>query len=243
MSNNYFNDNNECLPKRINETHQLALFVCDTSGSMGGVPITNLMKAVNNFKKSACEDKKAADVIAVAVLGFNHDTWLVQGWHPVSEMEPVQMRASGGTDISKALNTAVQMVRERCLYPSYAGNLYKPVIVLITDGYGGDVSEVAKLIQRRIEEKKLQLWILCAKDYDKETVAKLCQKGKDGKPRFVFELEDKNGYDFSQFFNILSKTLVEVSHRAPGEENNIRVTRDEVDNLKVPDLNAWLNDD
>lgn len=243
MDNSYFNDYEEYLPKKVNEAHQLVAFACDMSDSMSGTPIANLVKAVNGFRKSVCQDEKAADVIDVAVLGFNHDTQLVQGWRPVSEMETVQMSASGGTNISKALDTVIQMVRERCQHPSYAGNLYKPVVVLITDGYGGDVTEVAKLIQRRIEEQKLQLWILCVKGYDEATIAKLCQKGKDGKPRFVFELENENGYDFSQFFNLLSKTLVTVSGGALGEKVNIRVTRDEMDNLKVPDLNAWLNDD
>lgn len=140
-------------------------------------------------------------MIDVAVLGFNHDTRLVQGWHPVSEMEPVQMSASGGTDISMALHTAVQMVRERCLHPSYAGNLYKPVIVLITDGCGGDVSEVAKVIQRRIEEKKLQLWILCAKDYDKETT---------GNAENVYQVRNKKGSDLS----ILSSLIVQVTRHS-----------------------------
>lgn len=58
MSNNYFNDNNECLPKKVNETHQLALFVCDTSGSMDGAPITNLMKAVKASRRACAKTRR-----------------------------------------------------------------------------------------------------------------------------------------------------------------------------------------
>lgn len=240
MTSNTFNDYAALPPENVNEPHQHVVLVCDKSFSMAGKPIENLNLAINRFSKDVCKDEKAARVIETAVIAFNEEPEVVQDWRPITEMNPISLVANGSTNISNALNLAIKMCRERtALMPTES---HKPVIVLITDGYGGDVAEVAGLVQKRIADNKMQMWILGVKGYDEATVAALCQKSPDGKPKFVMELKDGEGYDFSQFFGLLSKSIKAVSVSSPNSKVHVDVSREETDNLNVPDLDAWLND-
>ena len=107
---------------------------------------------------------------------------------------------------------------------------------MITDGYGGDVTEIARIIKQRTADKKMQLWVLAVKGYDKETVAKLT----DGKR--VFELVDEAGYDFTDFFDFMAISIKAVSTSSPDQRIHVDNPLEKEDtNLKVPDLDDWLN--
>lgn len=224
---------------RINETRMPILILCDGSISMGGLPINNLNCSVNRFAKDICKDTKAAQCVDVAVVSFNDTPKLEQDWRPVTQMRPLELKASGGTNLSAALNDAVRMLRERGYYYEDMGMEVKmPYLILITDGYGGDVSETAELIRQRTADKKMKLWVLAVKGYDKETVAQLT-----GGKR-VFELVDEEGFDFSEFFDFMAVSIKAVSTRAANERVNIESNiGKEGSNCRVPDLDAWLNED
>ena len=113
-----------------------------------------------------------------------------------------------------------------------------PYLILITDGYGGDITEIAEVIKKRTDDRKMKLWVLAVKGYDKATVAKLT----DGKR--VFELVDENGFDFSEFFDFMAVSVKAVSTSAPGQDTvsvKHNIGRDG-STCRVPDLDAWLND-
>lgn len=240
MASKTFNDYGALPPENVNEPHQHVIFVLDRSISMNGKPLENLLLAINRFPQDVCQDPKAARVIETAVIAFNDQAEVVQDWRPITAMNSISLVAGGSTNISNALELAVKMCRERTnLIPT---ECHKPAVVLITDGYGGDVSEVSKLIQQRIADKKMQMWILCVKGYDEATVASLCQKDANGNPKFVAELVDENGYDFTQFFKMLSKSMKAVSVSSPGSNVHVNLPPEERDNLQIPDLDAWLND-
>lgn len=235
-----FGDYNDLPAVNINEPHCLVLILADCSGSMKGLAIENLMKSINRFKADVCSDPKAAKRLDVAVLGFNHDTNVVQGWRPITQMEPVHFVADGGTNLNKALLEGVEMLRSRGhYYEDQDIELRLPMMVLISDGYGGDISEAAALIKQRTADKKMQLWALGAKGYDKETMAKLT----DGKR--VFELVDEDGYDFHEFFQVIAEVSKKRSTSAPGEKIKIDSTAGQVDkgsNCRVPNFDEWLNE-
>ena len=54
-------------PKHVNEPHMPVIILCDTSGSMSGVPIRNVNLSVNRFAKDVCKDPKASGLVDVAV--------------------------------------------------------------------------------------------------------------------------------------------------------------------------------
>ena len=162
---------------------------------------------------------------------------MVQGFRPITELQPVQFTAGGGTNIPAALDMAINKIRERCnLYAENGIEIKMPYIILITDGYGGDVTEIARIIKQRTADKKMQLWVLAIKGYDKETVAKLT----DGKR--VFELVDEAGYDFTDFFDFMAISIKAVSTSSPDQRIHVDNPLEKEDtNLKVPDLDDWLN--
>lgn len=238
MSNYNYGDYEEVAPKVCNEPHMPVLIAGDISGSMTGLPIQNLNKSINRFASDVCKDPKAADLVDVAVIGFNEAPHIEQNWRPVSEMNQVEFTAGGGTNISAALEKGVDMLRERGhLYEDVGIEVKMPYLILITDGYGGDVTEIAKKIKQRTADRKMKLWVLAVKGYDKATVAQLT----DGKR--IFELVNEDGYDFTEFFDFMAVSVKAVSTSAPGQET-VNVKSDigrEGSSCRVPDLDDWLN--
>lgn len=235
MNRNYnFND---YPPENVNMQHMPVAIVCDTSGSMSGTPIQNVNLSVNRFTEDVCKDPKAAGLVDVAVISFNHEPTVVQGFRPITELQPVQFSAGGGTNISAALEMAINKIRERChLYEENGIEIKMPYIILITDGYGGDVTEISRIIKQRTADKKMQLWVLAVKGYDKETIAKLT----DGKR--VFELVNEDGYDFTDFFDLMAISIKVMSKSSSDQRIHVdNPLGKENTNLKVPNLDDWLN--
>lgn len=239
MANYNYGDYEEVAPENINESHMPVLIAGDISGSMAGLPIQNVNKSINRFASDVCKDPKAAGRVDVAVIGFNDAPHIEQNWRPITEMNQVNFVAGGGTNISAALEKGVEMLRERGhLYEDVGIEVKMPYLILITDGYGGDVTEIAKVIKQRTADRKMKLWVLAIKGYDKESVAQLT----DG--RRVFELVNEDGYDFSEFFDFMAVSVKAVSTSAPGQDTvsvKSNIGR-EGSTCRVPDLDAWLND-
>ena len=237
MSKNFNFNDYPIPPTHVNMPHMPVIILCDVSGSMGGTPIQNVNLSVNRFAADVCKDPKAAGLVDVAVMSFNEAPHIEQEFRPITELQPVKFSAGGGTDISSALEMAVQKLRERGhLYEDNGIEVKMPYIILITDGYGGDVTEIAKTINQRTADKKMQLWVLAIKGYDKETVAKLT----NGKR--VFELVNEGGYDFTEFFDFMAVSVKAVSTSSPDQRIHVdNPLKKEGTNLKVPDLDEWLN--
>lgn len=233
-----FGDRGALPPVNINERHLLVTLLLDNSGSTYGTPIQNINAAVNRFAKDVCKDEKAAGLVDTCVISFNDAPSLVQDWVPIDKMAPINLTAGGGTDISAALDFAIKKTRERThLFESNGGELFTPFIIMLTDGYGGDVTEISKVIKKRTDDKKMKLWTLCVKGYDKESIAKLTE-GKR-----VFELVDEVGYDFTDFFDFMALSVKAVSTSSPDERVHVENPLEKKDtNLRVPNLDAWLND-
>lgn len=238
INNFNFNDYDELPPVNINEEHMPIVLAVDISGSMAGKPIENLMKSVNRFKDDVCKDPKVAGRLDIAVVAFNSEVFVEQNWRPIEQMNPVSFVAGGGTNLSAALEKSVEMLKERGhLYEDHGIGVKMPYLILITDGYGGDVTAVSEEIRQRVADKKMQQWVLAVPGYDKETVAKLT----DGKR--VFELIDEAGYDFSEFFDFMTVSIKAVSVCAPGER--VKIDSDigkEGSTCRIPNLEEWLND-
>lgn len=104
--------NEDVMPKILNanESHMACLMLLDTSGSMAGTPIDELNKGLNKFCEDVCKDDTTKEVLDVAVVEFNSDKRVVQNFVPVPYMEPVNLGAGGGTNMSPAIRTAIDMV-------------------------------------------------------------------------------------------------------------------------------------
>ena len=237
--NKFYVDDMETIdPKRVGELHMLILLLLDTSGSMQGTAIRNLQTSVNRFKNDIITNPKVADIVDICVMGFNGEPYLIQNWRPVSEMNEVNLTATGGTNLTAALEGALSKMRERTDQAYQDGvEIRVPWIILISDGYGGDVTEIGKVMRHRNDTKRSKLWFLGAQGYDKETAAKLT----DGK--CVFELTDEAGYDFTQFFDFMSESIKTVSLSRLGEHIHVDdPTEKPGATIRKANLDDWLND-
>lgn len=181
---------------RAAEPHMAMLFLIDVSDSMNGTTISKLNESINKFKDQICTDRIAAEILDVAIVTFNHETQVVMPFTPVTDMEPVNLVASGGTEIATAVQVALDMIDERCrFYRCHAGTEpYKPWVFMISDGYGGDVSAVSKLIRQKEKDGFLKFCALGVEGYDSKTLHQLCGDK-------VLKLD---GYDFTGFFDWIS---------------------------------------
>lgn len=202
---------NEEVPAIINanEAHMACLLLLDTSGSMAGTAISELNSGLNRFKTEVCEDKTARDVLDIAIVEFNTNFNVIQDFVPIEYMQPVNLYANGGTNMAPAIEKAITMVDERSrFYRRTGSNPYKPWIVMVSDGFGGDISGVAEKIKTMEKDEKLNFFSLGVEGYDPKTLHELSGKK-------VMKL---TGYDFASFFNWINKSMRSVSRSSPGEK-------------------------
>ena len=98
-------------PKNVHMQHMPVALLLDLSGSMNvpdGRPIRNLNLAANKFIEEVARDPAASGLVDVAVIGFNDEATVIQGFRPVTEIQPLDLTAGGGTNLSAALELAVQ---------------------------------------------------------------------------------------------------------------------------------------
>ena len=195
-----------------NLSHMALAFVVDISGSMSGTPINELNAALNRFKSEVCEDKNTRRILDIAIVTFNHETKIVQNFRSITEMEPVNLVASGGTSMSEAIETAIQLINARSReYQNSGATPYKPWIILISDGMPGDnIDDTAREVRALEDKGKLKFWSLGVEGYDANTLKKFSKR--------VMKLE---GYSFYGFLDWASKSMRAVSVSAPTEEPKI----------------------
>lgn len=187
-----------------NEQHMAVLFLIDTSGTMTGEPINEVINAINHFREEIIKNKELKDVLDVAVVEFNSTVRVVQEFVPVEFMEPVSFSTYGSSNRKLGLQMAIDMIGVRRRFYRHAGmEPYCPYLILITDDGCSDesIDDITKMIHQYEEENILRLWILLTKDSDPNRV-----KDEEITKR-VFSLDS---IDISKMFNwILCGTPVD----------------------------------
>lgn len=192
-----------------NEPHMACLLLLDTSGSMSGQPIDELNIGLNKFKADVCQDKTTQDILDIAIVQFNDSPAVVQEFVPIGYMQPVNLSADGGTNMEPAISMAIQMVNERSRFYRRSGTEpYKPWIIMISDGFGGNVDNIANTIHDMEEKQKLKFFSLGVEGYDPKVLHQLSGEK-------VMKLKD---YDFTSFFSWVNKSMRSVSVSSPGEK-------------------------
>ena len=137
----------------------VALMV-DVSGSMGGRPIEAVNNALEQFRNELWRDTLATLRAEIAVVAFNHNV----RWDDFSSVEsftPKKFRASGGTRISLAINTALDLLDTRKqVYRENGISYFRPIALLLTDGRPEHDTpvEIANVRERlMIEEENRQV--------------------------------------------------------------------------------------
>lgn len=200
-----------------NPTPRVPVALClDSSGSMMGEKIRELIEGVNLFYDAIDEDDDAHDAAEVSIVEFNSRVKLVQDFASIDLLaKPMQgMHATGGTALGEGVNLALDTLEKRKAVYSGAGVLYyQPWLVLMTDGQpNGSSSELDRAVQRvtdLVAEKKLTVFpIGIGSDADMSVLGRF---SPNRPPLRLRELS------FKEFFEWLSKSVSRVSRSTPGD--------------------------
>ena len=192
-----------------NEPHVACVLLLDTSGSMGGQPIESLNRAVNDFKVQTGMDELAKKRVDISIVEFNSEVRVVQDFVPLPRMEPVRLEANGMTSMGKAIDMAIDKVKERMRFYASMGTPNFPAhIFMITDGAPTDDITAAqeRLRQEQEDKKKIKFFAIGVPGYEKDVLKSLTKR--------CIELQDTN---FEGIFNWISKSMVTVSVSKVGD--------------------------
>ena len=119
----------------------------------GGIKVVN--DALAQFKADISADPLASLRIEISLVSFNHTVDYVD-FCSAQQFEPPELTAGGGTKISRAINTALDLLsRRKQEYRANGISYYRPIVVLLTDGQAEHDSpeELAEVQERLIAEE------------------------------------------------------------------------------------------
>lgn len=111
------------------------VILLDVSNSMSGERIRELNHALQRFEKDIKDSTLKASRSDIAVVAFNHETWVVKDFTNGHDFKAPTLSASGGTRMSSAIHKALDMCETR--KETYRRNgiaYYRSMILLLTDG-------------------------------------------------------------------------------------------------------------
>lgn len=200
-----------------NPTPRVPVSLCiDTSGSMMGDKIRELLEGVNLFYNAIDEDDDAHDSAEVSIVAFNSGAALLQDFASIEGLErDISISPNGTTHLGEGVNLALDTLEKRKALYSGSGVLYyQPWLVLMTDGQpNGDKQALERAVQRvstLVADKKLTVFpIGIGSDADMNVLARF----SPGRPPLRLK-----GLNFKEFFEWLSKSVSKVSQSMPGGE-------------------------
>ena len=128
------------------------VLVLDVSGSMKGRRMDTLNQSVREFKTQVCEDQLTSIRAEIAVIAFSDRPRVAQEFVTADKFKPENLDVEGGTKIGIAVVKALDMVEERKQSYRLGGvSYYRPIIIVITDGYPEhDTPEEIEEARRRV---------------------------------------------------------------------------------------------
>lgn len=200
-----------------NPTPRVPVSLClDTSSSMNGTPIQELVRGVNLFYDAIDEDEDAHDSAEINIVEFNSSAGLVHDFASIERLQRVtSLTANGSTAMGAGVHLALDTLENRKATYSGSGVLYyQPWLVLMTDGAPTDnIDSAAKRVTELVSAKKLTVFpIGIGPSADMRTLASF----SPNRPPLRLD-----GLKFKEFFEWLSKSVARVSRSTPGDTVNL----------------------
>lgn len=196
-----------------NPTPRVPVSLClDTSSSMSGSPIQELVRGVNLFYDAIDEDDDAHDSAEINIVEFNSSAALVHDFASIERLQRISsLAANGTTAMGAGVNLALDTLETRKATYSDKGVLYyQPWLVLMTDGAPTDNIDIAvRRVVDMVEAKKLTVIpIGIGSGADMKTLARFSPN---------FSPRRLDGLKFKEFFVWLSRSVARVSRSTPGD--------------------------
>lgn len=199
-----------------NPTPRVPVSLCiDTSASMTGEKIRELVSGINLFYSAIREDDDAHDAAEVSIVEFNSGANLIQDFASIEHLKTIDsINPSGLTYMGEGVALALDTLEKRkALYSNNGVLYYQPWLVLMTDGQpNGDSSALEAAVKRVVdlaERKKITVFAIgIGADADMSVL----QRFSPNRPPLRLQ-----GLNFKEFFEWLSKSVARVSQSTPGD--------------------------
>ena len=115
------------------------VFILDVSGSMQGTKIDTVNQALLKFGDIIREDSVTALRADIAIITFDDIAWVAQDFTNGADFVPPVLSVSGGTNYSKAINLALDLIETRKQsYRDGGVAYYRSLAYFLTDGIPED---------------------------------------------------------------------------------------------------------
>ena len=178
---------------------------------MAGRPIAELNVALQQFKTDLLEDPLSRKRVEVAIVCFGGTVRVASEFQTVDDLDLKSLTPNGVTPMGEAITKAIQLVTIRkAQIRSQGVGLYRPWIVLITDGEPTDHwREAAAYVHKGEESKRFLFFPIGVTGYNKEILGTISV-------REPVRLIDST--KFKDLFKWLSTSLSSVSGSQPGDQ-------------------------
>jgi uncharacterized protein YegL len=161
--------------------HCATVLVVDTSGSMAGPKIEQLIEGIRGFKEDVESDELARKRVDLAIVAFGDGVRTVTPFSAIDEFEPPHLAAGGETPMGAALLQGMELIRARKdEYRQSGMDYYRPWLFLITDGVPTDMrpgdpmwQNVVAELHRGEQSKEFLTFIVGVDSADMELLTQL----------------------------------------------------------------------
>ena len=197
--------------------------IVDVSGSMQGRPIQAVNSSLEQFRNEVARDTLASLRAEIALVTFNHSVEWFE-FSSVSNFVPPMLRAYGGTKISLAVHTALDLLDTRKqTYRENGISYFRPIALLLTDGRPEhDTSEELANVQERLmieeESRHIAFFSFGVEGADIDALTRIMPPNRP--PRHIGD-----SMQIAGLFQWLSNSVAKISTSNPGD----RIRLDSVD--------------
>ena len=221
--------------------HMACVLLLDTSSSMEGQAIDNLNQAIGDFTKHLAADEMVKKCLDICIVTFASDANVAVPFTPISQFEPVALKAFGSTAMSSGIHLAIDQIKERNrLYNDLGTPVYMPWIFMITDGMPNANDDIDGAQQRvQLEESKgtqgkLKFLAMGVPGYDKATLVKLTRHQGDN-PRIM----ETQNLDFAPVLKWIADSMKVISVSRVGDTPVLPRLPVAVRRIDPQDTGAW----